>query len=412
VLSLNGCVTSTGGYSDQKYSVGPGAITDRSSDDLKVALASLSAVDLSVLITPFDPGLPKNSADYIKKGIWPELRRAEGNRFAIKLRDALDETRIFEAVRVAPATSATGQLYISGIIEKSNGEDIKLRVTATSISGRQLIRSKLYSYRVNEYELQNPRNQGGHDLYEPIFTEIALDIAKVANRLKYDEVEKIKVIEELRFAESFSPEYFSKYLVTSTECLHGAGRGSCDKITKLVSSPAQEDAMLKRTKALRVRDKLFIDNVQADYDNFSRQMTPEYLLWQKDAYTESSASRKANRKGIAKKILGIAAVTGGLVLAATADAYSGGGQALTGLVLAGAGVAAVSSGMTDTADAKMHSASLNELGSSLNVTFAPRVMEMEDKTIELEGDAKEQYQTWRDFLQDLYDLEATPDVVL
>ena len=76
---------------------------------------------------------------------------------------------------------------------------------------------------------------------------------------------------------------------------------------------------------------------------------------------------------------------------ATADPYSTKGSlsALGGTVVAGAGVASIASSFQDSADAKMYESSLSELGSSLNIELAPRVMEMENKNIELKGDASE-----------------------
>ena len=86
--------------------------------------------------------------------------------------------------------------------------------------------------------------------------------------------------------------------------------------------------------------------------------------------------------------MGLAAITGGIALAATADPYSTKGSlsALGGTVVAGAGVASIASSFQDSADAKMYESSLSELGSSLNIELAPRVMEMENKNIELKGD--------------------------
>ena len=58
----------------------------------------------------------------------------------------------------------------------------------------------------------------------------------------------------------------------------------------------------------------------------------------------------------------------------------------------------------DSADAKMYESSLSEL-EPLNIELAPRVMEMENKNIELKGDASEQYIIWRKYLFDLYELK-------
>ena len=50
---------------------------------------------LDVIIPVFDPGLPEDLEDYEDENIWPEIRRAEANRFAYKLKEKLDETGQF-----------------------------------------------------------------------------------------------------------------------------------------------------------------------------------------------------------------------------------------------------------------------------------------------------------------------------
>ena len=141
-------------------------------------------------------------------------------------------------------------------------------------------------------------------------------------------------------------------------------------------------------------------------------MWGEYSLWQRESYYENKAARKAKSKGIGKKLLGAAAVAGGIALVATSDPFSGGGQALGGSLVAAAGVAAIGSGMRDSADAKMHKAFMNELGRSLNIQLSPKVINFEEETVRLKGDAAEQYQTWKLFLKDLYELNKTPDITL
>ena len=398
-IFLSGCVTTTGKSSSQKgYSVGPSYGSEPYSS---VGNSQTKRTDLSILVLPLDPNIPANSDEFTKKNIWPELRRAEANHFAVKLRDALNKTNAFESARVVPDKTATGDLYLSGKIVDSNGEDIEISVSLTAINGETLLQDKLYKHRVKEYELNNPRNDSSYDLYDPLFAKVASDIARILRKLPSDKMNTLQTIETLRFAESFSPEYFSSYLETSK-------RG----ITRLTSAPADEDRMLRRTEELRVRDLLFVDNLQQDYDNFSRQMWEEYSLWQRESYFESKAARKAKLKGIGKKLLGAAAVAGGIALVATSDPFSGGGQALGGTLVAAAGVATIGSGMSDSADAKMYKASMNELGRSLNIQLAPKVINFEEQTIQLKGDAAEQYQIWKRFLKDLYELDKTPDITL
>ncbi|MGY8862507.1 MAG: hypothetical protein ACKVJ2_07725, partial [Pseudomonadales bacterium] len=63
-------------------------------------------------------------------------------------------------------------------------------------------------------------------------------------------------------------------------------------------------------------------------------------------------------------------------------------------------------------EATAHRESLSEMGRSLNIQLAPQVMEMEDRTVELRGNAVEQYTAWRAYLLDVYNKEKTPEIEL
>ena len=52
------------------------------------------------------------------------------------------------------------------------------------------------------------------------------------------------------------------------------------------------------------------------------------------------------------------------------------------------------------AEAKMHRDSIKELGDSIDAELAPNVIEFENKTIELSGNAKQQFIEWRNFLNE------------
>jgi hypothetical protein len=53
----------------------------------------------------------------------------------------------------------------------------------------------------------------------------------------------------------------------------------------------------------------------------------------------------------------------------------------------------------------MHRESLRELGESLENDVAPRVIDLQDRTITLSGTVEEQYEQWREILADLYAYE-------
>ena len=388
VVLISGCASTSGGG----YSVGPrdgvGQVQNGKPIDLPTS-------ELSVLIPILDPSIPENSADYEKEGIWPELRRAEANRFAVQLRDAVADTGVFGAVRVSPDDTATAHLYVTGKILESNGELIKIRIEVKDISGKRLL-NKTYSYTATEYSLNDPRNPNG-DLYLPVFKKAASEIGKLSKKLNAKKVTELSGIEEIRFAESFSRDYFSSYIKTKS------GK------TKLVGFPSNSDPMLKRVRALRVKDQMFMDTIQTDYDSFRNEMNEDYMTWQRQAYTESKAAREAQAQANMKMFVGILSVAAGAAIASnsnsSASAYGGSAVAL-------AGVSAIASGVRDGKQAEAHRESLGELGRSLNIQLAPKVMKIEDRTVELTGTASEQFTVWRGFLREIYEVEKTPDTVL
>lgn len=387
IALISGCATTTGGYT-----VGPRGESENKNSGIPKEIASSQ---LSILVPIFEPNIPKNSDDYKRKGIWPELRRAEANRFSVKLRDALADTGAFGAVRVSPDDTATAHLYVHGQILKSNGENIHLSVSVTDIAGKRLLK-KTYKHRVSEYAFNDPRKKG-LDVYEPVFTKVAIDVVKLTKKLKTKYITQLNGIEEMRFAESFSPDYFSGYI------------SSRYKITKLIGFPADDDPMLQRVRSLRVRDQMFIDNIQVDYDDFSQAMNTDYSTWQKQAFYESKAAREAKAAANAQMLVGILAVAAGASAASNSNSSGGYDR---GLALAAAGVSSIASGVQKSKDSKAHLESLSEIGRSLNIQLAPKVIEMEDRTIELTGTASEQYTSWRAYLREIYLSEQTPETVL
>jgi len=389
LILLGGCAT-TGGYT-----VGPGASSTLNRQNVDVV--SRPSVPLNIVIPVFDPNIPEDPNEYAEKGIWPELRRAEANRFAVALRDALSATQAFGSVRVSPDKTATAHLYVNGKILTSNGEDIKIAVQVMDISGKRLL-SKTYKHRVTEYQLEDPRSKG-KDLYSTVFDIAAIDIAKVARRQKSNRIAKLDAIEEMRFAESFSPDYFSGYIKTSK-----SGK------TQLISLPSEDDPMLSRVKSLRIKDQMFVDNMQVDYGNFRNDMNEDYMLWQKQAFTESKAAREAASAATAKMWGGLLMAAAGAAIANNSSPYSGGAYA--GAAVAVAGIAVIADGIQDSKEASGHRESLSEMGRSLNIQLAPKVMEMEDRTLELSGDAGQQYAAWRAYLLEVYNKETTPETLL
>ena len=87
VFLFSGCASN-----NTKLSTGVGPSLASSYSNQKGINSAPSLPKLDVIIPVFDPGLPQDPDDYEDENIWPEIRRAEANRFAYKLKEKLDET--------------------------------------------------------------------------------------------------------------------------------------------------------------------------------------------------------------------------------------------------------------------------------------------------------------------------------
>jgi len=353
---------------------------------------------LSVIVPVMDPNLPKDSDDYQKLSIWPELRYAEANRFARQLKVSLDKTGAFDGVRVFPDASAAAGLYILGKILKSNGEDVNLEIVVIDISGKQRMK-KVFKNRIKEYDVANPRNKG-KDLYISSFDSMAKAIAKSLKKIKQKDLAKLDMLETLRFGESMSANYFSKFLKTSR-----SGKVS------VAYAPAQSDPMLLNLEAVRIKDQLFSDQLQGDYAKFSAKMDESYSVWQEQAFAISKQRRLAKAAANKKALLGVGALIAGAVVQANANAASVTGTAATSLLAAG-GAVAIFDSFKDQSQAKKHKNALNELGGQLNLEMATKNIKLENELVNLQGTAAEQAATWRSVLREYYLETATPNVDL
>ena len=349
---------------------------------------------LEVVVPVFDPGLPEDESSEVDKGVFPELRKAEAVRFAQKLRLELESTRAFETVRVVPDAESAADLYLRGEILHSDGETLKIRLTAEDASNRRWL-SETFSHKVGPRFFESPRN-AGQDPYDPLFAEAAEAVADKLRKLDPERLAEIERIGEIRFARSLSEEAFADY---------GGWR---NRKFVLTGFPDENDPMLKRARAARVRDRMFVDDWQTWYEGFSGEMDESYRQWQEQSLTEVLAHRQARNEAIAKAVVGAVLVAG-----AAAAASQGTDLGKAGAVVGGVGaIAAAVQALEARRQAQFHREALHEIAQSIDAEMAPSVMRLEEREVELTGSAAEQFRQWRALLREIYAEEAVPDVDL
>ncbi|MDB2643911.1 hypothetical protein N9Y37_05615 [Luminiphilus sp.] len=389
IALASGCASSGG------YSVGPNS--GQPAEEQRAAGPSIEKPFMVVAV--FDPNIPEDPNKIEKEAIWPELRRTEAVRLAKSLTGQLSSTGAFDGVRTTPDTETSAHLYTQGKILKSNGEELDLDMEVVSIQGDQIFK-KSYRFKVDEYMLADPRKGRNSDLYEDFMEEIAVDIAAKVNRLKADDLQELARVEELRYAEFFEPNFSDQYLAKNW-------MGEL----KVVSYPSPEDPMMRRIESLKIKDQMFIDALQNDYQDFSDTSNAAYTSWQRAAYTESKAAREAKNKAAVQGALGVLLMAGA-VAAGNNAGYNDYGTIIGATALGVGGLKTIQGAMGNSRQAKAHKETLSELGKSLNTEIAPKVMELEETQVELKGTAQEQYATWRSALREIYKQETVPNVAL
>ncbi|MFD1215156.1 MULTISPECIES: hypothetical protein [Microbulbifer] len=343
---------------------------------------------LDVGVVQFDTGLDQLEDDE-EALVFPELRRAESRYIAVTLADSLQSSQGWGAVRVIPSQRTNIDVTVAGTIMKSDGETLTVSVTVTDSRG-QVWFTKEYTEQASHYAYDRKHPTEG-DAFQGIYNRISNDMLIYRQGLSDQYVSELRTISEIKFAKSFAPDAFERYLTQNEEGIY-----------QLRALPAENDPMLQRVRRIRERDYLFVDTLQGHYDTFVKTMETPYQEWRAMSYEEVKQMRELKRKARNNTIMGVAAIVGGI---AAAGAGGGAARQAGNVAVAGGGYL-VKSGFDRRAEAKMHIEALQELGDSMQAEVEPRIVELEDRTVTLSGSVENQYRQWRELLKEIYEAET------
>ncbi len=344
---------------------------------------------MDIGVTVFDPGIDELDRDEEER-VSPEIRNAEARYAPYLLAETLQRSGNWGVVRVLPNETSTTDIYIHGQILQSDGEGMRISVSVRDSTGA-IWYTKEYEEHISEFAYEASQRQA-NDPFQVIYNNIANDLLawRKAN-LKEQRIASIRTISELQFARNFAPELFEQYLSVNN-------RG----ITQIERLPADNDPALERIREIRLRDNLFVDTVQDYYANYARQMRVPYDSWREQSYQATMELDQLEASARRRFIAGTVAIVGGIAAATSSNAAVQTGA----LVGVGAGAYMIKSGFDKNAEAEIHIAALQELGESLEQEVAPRMIDLDDRTIMLNGTVEEQYQQWREILVDMYKAET------
>jgi len=347
---------------------------------------------LDVGVNIFDPGLDE-VLDEEEETTNGQIRVAESRYAPYLLAETLQRSANWGIVRVMPNDASPMDVLINGTILQSNGEAMTIRVQVQDSKGREWY-TREYHEVISQFSY-DPQQRQQNDPFQVIYNKIANDLlAYRQSELNSREILEIRTVSEMLFAQRFAEDAFSNYLTQDRNGNY-----------QLAALPADNDPLMNRIRNIRERDFMFIDTVQDYYATYVRQMRLPYDSWREQSYVETIELRELRDSARRRFIAGTAAVIGGLAAATQGGTY---GAQASGVVGVGAGAYLIKSGFDKQAEAQIHMEALEELGQSLETAVAPRVINLDDRTITLSGTVEEQYTQWREILADLYATEVGP----
>ena len=362
LLLLTGCASTPGSQSPQPL---PMALQTWPPPLGAVALETLPAPPrpaLDLALVSFDPGIPEQTAGLSRQGIFPDIRRAEARYLPVRLRQVLQASNAWGAVRVLPESQPAATLQLEGEILHSDGRFLVLQIRAEDASGRVWL-DRVYADEAQgtDYPVANDS-----DPFIDLYRQVANDLLATYRSLPAAEVQQLPEIALLRQAAYLAPEYFAGFVAEDA-----AGR------QQLLRRPAADDPMLARVELIRSQEFRFIDTVDEQYVDLYQTMQPTYNLWRQYG-REQALYREDYQRRLAQRDR--------------------------------AGARGTYAAMEQTYNAfkwsKIQQQDLEDLARGFNNEVLPTVLEVSGSVYRLNGSLENQYDEWRGILREIFRLES------
>ena len=333
---------------------------------------------LDIGIITFDPNIPNDIEESNENLVVSDVRRAESRYIAYHLKNTLENTGNWGAVRVLPNSTESSHIEISGKILSSDGEMLRIKITAIDSKKNKWI-ERIFEDRATGLGYENPTEDPFQDLYNEIANELLAFKASLSSR----DSANIKEIAKLRFASDLAPEKFDGYLV---EDQNGSLR--------IEQLPASNDPMMIRVAQLEELDFLFIDTLDTHFNKFYRETQASYDEWRRTTFSEALRLRELQKEARRRIAAGALMIVGGIAAEGSSSA-----AAYTGAI---GGVTAIRQGLSKRVQATNQELRLRELNEALASEITPYVLDIEGKTIQISGSAEQQFKEWKTLLKRIY----------
>ena len=341
---------------------------------------------LDVGISVFNANVPDNYDDQIEQIISPEIRRAEAQYIPYIAKNLIQSSGNWGAVRVIPRPSLAVDVIVDGEILESTGESLELKITVHDATGRVWY-SKNYKALASKYAYEEsfPKNV---DAFQSIYKQITDDLLDYRLKLSTTDVKRIRAVAEMRFARNFSVNAFGEH-VNQNELGE----------FQLIRLPSEEDPILISVRKVREREYLFIDTIDDYYANFQRNVYPTYQVWRKASYVDTITYKKLQTQAKNRIVGGAIGLVGSVGTIYASDNWAADTSGIAGVI---GSATVISNAILKKNEAEQYAERLRELATETERELVPTTIELENRTIKLQGSVDEQYVELRSVLRDLY----------
>ena len=365
------------------------ALAGRGREPLIMATGEVDEASLlDVGIELFDLGVdPDDIPEPGSKETWkanPEIRRSEAAYLPYQLKTTLEATGFWGAVRVVPPDTRGLDVLVSGRIRETTPKKLVVSIRVVDATGREWLDAR-HGHELSGDAFTPHDGLRREEPYQPLYDAIANELYRKLRQLDRGERLRIREVAELRFAADVSPEIFGDYLRD--------GRKGTVELARL---PADDDPMMTRVRSIRERDYMVVDTLNEHYAGFYEAMEEPYLDWRAFSHEEFRAWKKVRNTARAQKIFGGLLILGGI--AADED------KVTEAAVLGGMQV--IQAGVDKGREAKIHREALGELATSFYSEVSPLWVDVEGRTVKLQGTARSMYEQWRVLLRRIFTEET------
>ena len=341
---------------------------------------------LDVGISTFVGNIPEVYDERIAQIISPEIRRAEIQYLPYIAKNLIQSSGNWGAVRVVPRPSLAVDVIVSGEIIESTGETLKLKIAVHDATGRQWY-EKEYSALASKYAYEDsfPQNI---DAFQSIYKEITDDLLEYRLTLSKRDIQQIRAVAEMRFAQSFSSEAFGEHVSQEESGQY-----------RLLKLPSEDDPMLASVRKVREREYLFIDTIDEYYANFHRSVYPTYQVWRKASYVDMITYKKLQTQAKNRIVGGAIGLVGSVGTIYASDDWAADTSGIAGVI---GSATVISKAILKKNEAEQYAERLRELATETERELVPTTIELENRTVKLQGSVEEQYTELRSILKTLY----------